>query len=280
MKKEANGGGGLETPAVSVIMSVYNAEDTLRQAVESILNQTLSDFELIICDDASTDGTWAQLKALAERDGRIVLLQNPTNLKLGAALNRCLDLARGRYIARMDGDDWSAPERLARQREFLDSRPELALVGSRCRFFHRIPGDMSRDYWFVREPQPEDFLMTMPFIHPALMLRAESLRAIGGYVGDDWACRSEDYDMLMRLYASGGRGANLDEALYYFRLDEGTYRRRKYRYRVNEARVKWKGFSAMGLMPRGIPYALKPLVVGLIPHGLLDKLKKRYYKDR
>lgn len=270
----------MTSPAVSVIMSVYNGEDTLRQAVESILSQTFADFELIICDDASIDGTWALLKDLAARDGRIRLLRNAVNRKAGAARNRCLHSARGRYIALMDSDDWSTPERLERQKSFLDDHPEYGFVGARGRYFHSHPGDMARDYWFVARPRPEDFLMTLPFMHPTLMFRAEALRSVGGYTDGGWVNRSEDYEMLMRLYAAGIRGVNLNEVLYYFRLDEGTYRRRKYRYRVNEALVKWRGFSAMGLMPRGIPCAVKPLLVGLIPQRLLEKLKKGYYKDR
>ena len=89
--------------------------------------------------------------------------------------------------------------------------------------------------------------------------------------------RSEDYDLLMRAYAKGFQGINLPVSLYAIRLDAGTYQRRKYRYRFHECAVKWVGFASMGLMPRGIPYAVKPLIVGLLPVGLLNRLKEKYY---
>ena len=90
----------------------------------------------------------------------------------------------------------------------------------------------------------------------------------------------EDYDLMMRLYSQGLTGENLDESLYFIRMDEDTYRRRQYKFRINEVRVKWRGFSRLGLFPKGVPYALKPLAVGLMPKGPLDRLKAAYYKDR
>ena len=86
------------------------------------------------------------------------------------------------------------------------------------------------------------------------------------------------YDMLMRAYALGYTGANMADVMYFIRLDEGTYQRRKYCYRLNECIVKFRGFSKLGLMPKGILYAIKPLIVGLIPIKLLNNLKKRYYE--
>ena len=265
---------------ISVVMPVYNCASCLDTSVSSILEQRDADLRLYVCDDASTDGSWAQLLAWAARDKRIECLRNKTNLGAAGARNRCLEAAKGRYIALMDADDVSHPDRLKTQLAYLEERPELAFAGTRGRYFKQSPGDSEEDYWFVRRPQPEDFLMTLPFVHASLMFRREALEAAGGYDTGSWVRRSEDYELLMRLYAAGCRGANLDEPLYFIRTDEGTYRRRKYRYRVNEALVKWRGFSRMGLMPRGITYALKPLAVGLVPQSLLERLKKGYYQDR
>ena len=100
---------------------------------------------------------------------------------------------------------------------------------------------------------------------------------MGGYRVSKTVKRSEDYDLLMRAYSAGYCGANLPDILYAIRLDETTYQKRRYRYRLNECVVKWKGFSELGLMPKGIPYAIKPLIVGLVPVKLLNWLKEKYY---
>ena len=264
-------------PLVSVIMGVYNGSATLEQAVRSVLDQTYRNLELIICDDASTDDTWERLQTLAQRDSRIRLVRNTRNQGAGGARDRCLEQARGSYIALMDADDVSMPTRLEKQIEALENAPELSFVGTKGQFFTEQPGDLQKCYWFVAEPGKEDFLMTLPFVHASLMFRAEVLRELGGYSGKRYVKRSEDYDLLMRAYAKGFQGINLPVSLYGIRLDAGTYQRRKYRYRFHECAVKWVGFTRMGLMPRGIPYAVKPLIVGLLPVGLLNRLKEKYY---
>ena len=178
----------------------------------------------------------------------------------------------------MDADDISAPNRLQTQLEFLKNHPEIAFIGARGEFFHKVPGDLKQYYWFVNQPQAKDFLMTLPFVHASIMMRREVIRKIGGYSTEQAVIRSEDYDMLMRAYALGYTGVNMADVMYFIRLDEGTYQRRKYCYRLNECIVKFRGFSKLGLMPKGILYAIKPLIVGLIPIKLLNALKRRYYK--
>lgn len=267
-------------PIVSVIMPVFNAGDgnELGQAIQSILQQTMTDFELVICDDASTDDTWNHLKKWATIDSRIVLLQNTVNQKAGAARNHCIDQSQGRFIAFMDADDISAPTRLQTQLDFLNSHPEIAFVGTRGEFFHETLGDLKQHYWFVKQPQPKDFLMTLPFVHASIMIRRDVIQKIGGYSAEQAVIRSEDYAMLMRAYAMKYVGVNLPDAMYFIRLNESTYQKRKYCYRLNECIVKFRGFSKLGLMPKGVLYAIKPLIVGLIPIKLLNALKRRYYK--
>lgn len=262
---------------VTVVMSVCNGEKTLDAAISSVLNQSYTDFQLIICDDASTDGTWETLRSWERRDERVTLLRNEVNAGAGPSRNRCLALAGGRYTALMDADDVSMPSRLAEQVTYLDETPDIDFVGTKGEYFCREPGDLGKNYWFLSRPQKTDFLMTLPFVHASLMFRTEVLRALGGYRDSRTVRRSEDYDLLMRAYAAGFHGANLAAPLYGIRLDPESYQRRKYRYRFTECLVKWRGFSRMGLMPRGIPYAIKPLFVGLIPNKVLEAMKERYY---
>lgn len=262
---------------ISVIMGVYNGADTIESAVQSILKQTHQKLELIICDDASTDNTWSLLQRWAQKDCHIRLLRNQKNEGAAIARNRCLEQAHGDFVAIMDADDISMPLRLELQLSFLEKHRGISFVGSRGEFFSDHLGDLKKTYWFIDAPQKRDFLMTLPFVHASLMFRAEVLRALGGYRVNKTVKRSEDYDLLMRAYAAGYCGANLSDTLYAIRLDETTYQRRRYRYRLNECVVKWKGFSELGLMPKGIPYAIKPLIVGLVPVRFLNWMKGKYY---
>ena len=261
---------------VSVIMAAYNAEETIEAAIRSILLQTHDNFELIICDDASTDNTWRLMRSLADEDSRIRLIRQEKNRGSAVARNRCLLQAQGEYIAIMDADDLCSENRLAVQVSFLEKHREVAFVGLLGEVFHNIPGDCSKCYPYVAKPAAKDFLMTLPFVHASLMFRST---AIGrGYPEERQALRSEDYAFLMERYAAGLRGENTTDAVYYIREDADTFKRRKYRYRLTEVGVKWKGFSALGLMPKGILFAIKPLIVGLVPPKILERLKGKYYK--
>lgn len=273
--------GSADTPIVSVIMGVYNAGDgrRLEQAVQSILAQTLQDWELIICDDGSTDGTLARLEALSVCDERIKVISNGTNRQLAATLNRCIDCARGRYIARMDDDDVSHPQRLEKQLRFMEEHSEISFCGTAAQYFS------DEGVWGRRcppaHPTKDDFLFTNPFIHPSMIICREALLAVGGYSEEKITRRAEDYDLWMRLYAAGYEGANLQEILFEYREDKDSFKRRAYRYRVDEARVRLHGFRAMGILfPTGWLYVLKPFLVGLIPSTLMRALKQWRWKGK
>lgn len=153
-------------------MPVFNAGDYLKTAVDSILTQYFSDFEFLIIDDGSTDGSIRQL--LAYRDSRIEIVTNPTNIGLVDSLNLGLSLARGEYIARMDGDDLSLPERLAAQVAYMDARPEVGICGS----WIRVMGSNPSETW--RYPDEHDaivcrHLFSSTLAHPSVMMRRSVL---------------------------------------------------------------------------------------------------------
>lgn len=268
---------GERGPRISVITGVYNITslEVFPRAADSVLGQTAADFEWIICDDGSTDDTSAVLADLARRDSRVRVIQNGLNMGLAAALNRCLEVAGGAYIARQDADDISAPERFKKQAAFLDSHTAIGFVGSDVTLWDETGPWGART--FPAYPETRDFLFTLPFVHGALMFRREALDAVGGYRVARETRRAEDYDMLMRMYAFGLRGANLPERLYAFLEDRAAQKRRKYRYRIDEAKMRRKGFAAMGLMPGAWPYVVKPLAVGLIPTGLMRWIKRKQF---
>ncbi|NBO18804.1 MAG: glycosyltransferase family 2 protein [Proteobacteria bacterium] len=157
-------------PAISVVMPVYNAMPYLPQAVESLLRQHFTDFELIAVDDASTDGSAEYLASLA--DARLVLLRNESNMGAGPTRNRALDAARGDYIAFMDADDISAPTRLAAQLAYLQSHPDAVAVSCNA----RIMGG----HWHMRFHYTScNFLFGIQLLGPTVMLRADVLRRHG-----------------------------------------------------------------------------------------------------
>lgn len=115
-------------PKVSIIMGVYNGAHRMDKSIQSIINQTFKDWEFIICDDGSSDGSFEKLQEYAKKDTRVIAIKNPKNAGLAQTLNNCLSVAKGQYIARMDDDDYSYPDRLEKEVSFLDTHPEYDIV--------------------------------------------------------------------------------------------------------------------------------------------------------
>ena len=250
---------------VSIIMGIYNGAQTMDEAIESICSQSFTDWEFIICDDASTDDTWRKLEEWSRKDSRIKVLRNSENLRLAGTLNRCLSYASGKYIARMDDDDISYPGRLQEQVSFLEEHPEYAFAGSQVDAFdgkHLIS-----NYWKRKEkPQKKDFLEASQFIHPTVVFRKEALLQLEGYRAIKETRRAEDYDLFMRLYAAGFKGYNIQTPLLRYFVDD---RKISYQSRLDEVRVRYQGFKCLGLMPGALPYVFRPLLVALIPKKML-----------
>lgn len=179
-------------------MPVYNGERYLSGAVESVLNQTFSDFEFIIVDDGSTDRTNSILSAYAKQDSRIRLLTHPKNLGLTAALNRGIDEARGDYLARMDADDLCHAERLARQVSYLDAHAECGVLGTS---YYRLDanGDRGLACHYQNDPIFLQWYLCFqnPLAHASVMVRTRHLREANGY--RESARYAEDYDLWWRL---------------------------------------------------------------------------------
>ena len=261
-------------PRLSVITGAYNANECphFRKSIESILNQSFTDFEFIICDDGSTDNTLEILKKYAQADSRLIILQNNKNLGLAPTLNRCIEAAQGEYIARHDCDDFSASTRFEKQISYLDSHPKTAILGTSIYLFDEN-GVQSKETMPERV-SPKDFCFNNPYKHGTVIFKRSALLRAGGYSTEKRCVRNEDYDLFMRMQLFSV-GENLSEPLYYFFEDKKAMKRRKYRYRINETRVRFRGFKKLGLMPRAFPYVIKPLIVGLIPRFLLKRIQIR-----
>jgi len=262
-------------PLISVLMGVYYRRaslDLLKRSVESILNQSLADFELLICADGSSDASMELLKELAEKEPRIRLVYLKKRLDLASKLNACLREAKGLYIARMDDDDFSLPQRFSKQIKALEEDNSVAFVGSNVSLWRE--GVCRGERCFAKYPKIKDFYITQPFIHPTLMFRKEVLDKIGGYSEGRRQVLCEDYDLLLRLYEAGYCGMNLQEKLLDYTIPVKAKGNRKMRHRWNEAVTRYQRFRDLKLLPKAWPYVVKPLVVGLMPGAILEKIKR------
>ncbi len=207
---------GSRTPRVSIVMAVYNAAPYLEETLESILAQTYSDFELIIVDDGSTDETPQILDRYG--DPRIVRLRNETNLGVARARNRGGAIVRGEYVAVHDADDLSSPDRLEKQVAFLDTHPEIGLVGSQGVLLTE-----GGKYPLVVPLHNEEIQALLLgencLLHSSLMIRKWLMDEIGGY--DEGYVAAEDYDLVLRI-AERTRVANLPDPLYFKRGVSGS----------------------------------------------------------
>ncbi|MEN6388950.1 MAG: glycosyltransferase family A protein [Syntrophomonas sp.] len=201
----------MNTPLVTVLMAVHNGEPYLKAAVKSILNQTYSNFEFIIIDDASSDNS--RLQIASNYDPRIRLFCNEHNQRLAGSLNRGLKLARGKYIARMDADDISLSDRLARQVAFMEEHPNIGVCGSWLECF----GDKKQVWDYATDP--EFILCNLLFQnqlgHATVMMRREWMLSKGLFYNPHFR-ESEDYELWTRC-SEHFPLANLPHVLYMYR---------------------------------------------------------------
>lgn len=260
-------------PVISVLMGVLNCENTLDESLESIVSQTETRWECILCDDGSADRTAEVIRRWQERfPDKIVFLQNEKNTGLAPSLNRCLAAARGEFIARMDGDDRCSPDRFEKELAYLKDHPDLTVVSTDMQCFDRDGVWGLRAYPTV--PEPKDLVHGVPFCHAACMMRSDALADAGGYSEADEYARVEDYELWVRIYARGYRGGNIHEPLYQMRDDRNAASRRKWKYRINESRVRLLAVKTLHLPFWMSLYAVYPLIMGLIPRSLAAALHR------
>jgi glycosyltransferase involved in cell wall biosynthesis len=198
-------------PKISVLMPVYNCELYIKEAIDSILNQTFDDFEFIIIDDCSTDNTIEIIKTY--NDSRIQLIEKSINSGISNSLNLGINLSKGYYIARMDGDDISFLDRFAKQVAFMDSNPNVILCGSSVSI---IGSNLTINYPEQHDMIKVDFLRHNCIMHPSVMLRKDLIVKFQIFY-DVLKEPAEDYDLWIRLL-SKGRLHNIQEDLLYYRF--------------------------------------------------------------
>lgn len=250
-------------------MGIYNCENTLSEAIDSILAQTYSNWELIMCDDCSTDNTYAIALSYQNRfPEKIILLKNDENSKLAFTLNRCLEVATGEYAARMDGDDRSVPNRLEKQVKYLREHPYIDLVGTAMRRFNE--NGLGKIDQKPEHPDKYSLRTIHPFNHATIMTYKRVYDLLGGYTVSDRTVRGQDLDLWFRFYAQGFRGDNINEPLYQVREDFAAFKRRTFKVRWNSFKTTCIGYKLLGFPKRWlIRPAFELIVKSMIPPKLM-----------
>ena len=249
---------------VTVLMSEYNTkEEQLRASIESILNQTYKNFELLIIDDCSNKKSTEIIESY--NDSRINLIHNKKNLGLAESLNKGIDLIDTDYIIRMDTDDIAKKDRIQKQMKFVKDHLEYSIVAGNANFFEEKGIYKTTNH--SGEIKKEDFVWGTPFIHPTMIIKTKDLKAIGGYPIYN---RAEDYAMAMELYVHGYKGYIMKDVLIDYRMDSNGYKKKKFKYRIVEVKLKFKYFRKLKIKFYNYIYCLKPILAGVLPKKILQ----------
>lgn len=203
--------------AVSVILPAYNCEKFIGKAIQSVLDQTFTGFELVIINDGSTDGTESVI--LSFNDPRIIYMKNNGNKGLVFSLNHAIDLSKGAYIARMDADDICRPERLVTQKDFLDKHDDITVIASTIELINENDeesGTWELDRKTITPAQIENQMLYENCIaHPTVMIRADVLKK---FKYNPRQLNIEDYDLWLRLLSHGFKISKISEPLLRYRI--------------------------------------------------------------
>lgn len=267
-------------PKLSIVMPVFNQDESyLRTAIESILDQSFDDFEFIIIDDGSTDATCLGiLDRFSKADARVRLIRNESNSGIVHSLNKALSTASGTYIARMDSDDFSLPERMEKQLAFLERNPDHDLVGS----WTAVMDEKGCGIGAIKPPTDSRsirnaILLGNPIMHPTWMFRASLLDEVGTY--DPNAGNAEDYEFLLRI-AMLHKIANVPEMLLKYRFNTNglSFKNNKVQER-NALRMRLKALNKYGYPAWNAIHILRPLLIYLlVPSALKLRLLKKSFK--
>lgn len=268
------------TPLVSILMPVYKTASYLREAMDSVLSQTFTDFELIVLNDCSPDNAEDILDTY--NDSRIVRYKGEKNVGLGNVLNVGLGMARGKYIARMDSDDISLPNRLQVQVDYLGKHPEIDLVSVGMQLF-----GVKNDIW-IRESDPEKVKITAlffsPILHASSVWRRDSFEKLGLRFRQEMV-PAEDYDLWTRALLNGLKLVNLPDVLYKYRIhdNQATVQTDKTTARSREVQIAYLKSALPSLSEKDVwtfPEKLWPVFFANLRDGFFDRklLAKRLLK--
>ena len=265
---------------VTFILGVYNTKnfDDFDRSIENMLNQTYKNVEVIVCDDCSTNGIYEHMLDEYGNHPQITILRNEQNSGAAYSRNRCIEVAKGEYIAVQDDDDYSSIDRIEKEAAFLENNPEYGFVSAGLEKFDK---DGTWGRVVVKEkPNKRDFRNHSQHVHAATLFRAECIRAVNGYRTGKKMAGVEDYDLFIRLYANGFIGYNLQDIVYYYNIPRTGRKHVRYRFSINEARIRAQGFKALKLPLTDRIYVLRPLIAGLFSEKFKNSVKKMRRRNK
>lgn len=247
---------------ISIIMGVHNGSDRFIEALKSIEDQTYENWEFIICDDGSTDDTYEKLIEYTKSNKKYKIIRNESNKGLAATLNHCIEYCDGEYIARMDDDDISYPDRFESQINYLKTNKDLSFVSSSVDIYDGKQVVTMRKL----KPYPTKYnlIYGSQFVHPATLFKADVLKEIGGYRVSWETTRGQDYDLFMRLYGAGYKGGNLQNPVFRYTESSSSFKKRTFKARVGEFKIRVFGYKAMNVLFWAFPFTLKPFVAWFV----------------
>ena len=230
-----------------------------------------------MCDDCSKDNTFDIAKEYKDKyPNKIKLIRNEKNITLGPTLNRCMELAEGKYIARQDGDDLSVCDRLEKQIKFLEENNEFDLVSTAMSIF-----DENGEYGIRKlksEPEGKDLMKGSVFAHATVVIKSDVMRELNGYSEEVNKKQVEDYDLWFRFFENGYKGFCLEDVLYRVREDREAYKRKSIKRRINEISVMLEGCDRLNLSPTNYIMIIKPVIAAIISRKILMKYHRYKYK--
>lgn len=245
-------------------MGAYNCAKTLKRCVESIRAQTFTDWEFIICNDCSSDDTKGVVMSLAAEDNRIKYIENDHNRGLAHSLNHCLASAEGEYVARMDADDVSLPDRFATQVKYLDEHPDVDVVAGGVVLY-----DETGDKKTLLNPEcpTARYLTTrIPFFHPTIMMRKTAYDRLSGYTDLPRTRRGQDMDLWFRFYAAGMKGYNLQMPVLKYHDGLGDVKKKdSFRSAWHYTQTRLSGYRLNRFPWYLYPLAFKSLLSCVLP---------------
>lgn len=265
-------------PKVSILMGVYNCADTIKTSIDSIISQSYKNWELIICDDNSSDNTCEIVREFLKSYGeKIKLIINSKNLTLGPTLNHCLKYATGKYIARQDGDDYSHKNRLEIEVEYLENNKDIDLVSTNMISFSENGEEgLHSLYNNFEKPNLSDLLAKgAPFAHATIMMRKEVIDKLNGYTNAWYGKQLEDYELWFRFLKEGYIGINLNENLYYVRENRDAFKRRSVKRRLRGIVLNFKIFKEANAPLKYYIKILRDIIAIFIPSAIFEVYYKR-----
>jgi glycosyltransferase involved in cell wall biosynthesis len=270
----------MHSPIVSVLMPAYNSEKYIADAIDSILNQTFQDFELIVIDDCSKDKTWHIIQKYAQKDKRVVAIKNTKNLGISDNRNKAISISKGKYLAPLDNDDWSYPDRFAKQVEFLDNNPDIGIVGGSVEVYNETFTKLLYKNTFYPDDKSlkKHIFRQLPFSHSSVMYRRE-IGLENPY--SNKLCTAEDYDFYFRAGIKH-KFANLKDVLIKYRTSktqESTTKNRRQSYLAMYIRLKATVEYGYKLFKKDIALiVLKLILIPTFPKRFRDQLFNMFWK--